>query len=69
MDERKTSYDTVVCRFGKYLRNFQTYCSEDKEEIKALSERNKSNKKKKVVINTEDEESKHLPELQILKRY
>ena len=35
IDERKTNYDTVICRFGKYLSNFKTYCSEDKEEIQA----------------------------------
>ena len=64
MDERKHNYETVVCRFDKYLRNFQNYVSEDQDEHqRALTERNRSNKKKKVNLNLEEVKPRHLPEL------
>jgi len=63
MDERKERYDTVVNRFDKYVQNFEVYCSQNKEEWQALSERNRSNKKKKLSQQSIDESSKRLPEL------
>ena len=62
MDQRRSSYGQVVCEFGKYVRNFEDFCSENpnNDDLK------KTGKRKKTVRENPD---KRLPAIAILKKY
>lgn len=71
MDERRNSYGTLVNQYGKYVRNFESWCSEEgqKEEGKLISSKlsKKNGKKSRGAADIGAEAS--LPTLKVIKRY